>query len=29
MVASEPDVLRAITEFYGLRHSVKRAEKDL
>jgi len=28
-VASEPDVLRAITEFYGLRHSVKRAEKDL
>jgi len=28
-VASEPDVLRAITEFYGLRHSVKRAERDL
>ncbi len=29
VVASEPDILRAITEFYGLRHSVKRAEKDL
>jgi general secretion pathway protein E len=29
VVASEPDVLRAITEFYGLRHSVKRAERDL
>jgi general secretion pathway protein E len=29
VVASEPDVLRAINEFYGLRHSVKRAEKDL
>jgi general secretion pathway protein E len=29
VVASEPDVLKAITEFYGLRHSVKRAEKDL
>ncbi len=29
MVASEPDVLKAITEFYGLRHSVKRAERDL
>ncbi|MBP1641790.1 MAG: pulE-3 [Acidobacteria bacterium] len=28
-VASEPEILRAITEFYGLRHSVKRAEKDL
>ena len=28
-VASEPDVLRALTEFYGLRHSVKRAERDL
>jgi general secretion pathway protein E len=28
-VASEPDILRAITEFYGLRHSVKRAERDL
>ncbi len=29
VVASEPDVLKAITEFYGLRHSVKRAERDL
>jgi general secretion pathway protein E len=29
MVASEPDILKAITEFYGLRHSVKRAERDL
>jgi general secretion pathway protein E len=29
VVASEPDILRAITEFYGLRHSVKRAERDL
>jgi general secretion pathway protein E len=29
VVASEPDILKAITEFYGLRHSVKRAEKDL
>jgi general secretion pathway protein E len=29
VVASEPDVLKAINEFYGLRHSVKRAEKDL
>jgi len=29
VVASEPDILRAITEFYGLRHSVNRAEKDL
>ncbi len=29
VVASEPEVLRAITEFYGLRHAVKRAEKDL
>ncbi len=28
-VASEPDVLKAINEFYGLRHSVKRAERDL
>ncbi|HZF07980.1 MAG TPA: ATPase, T2SS/T4P/T4SS family [Thermoanaerobaculia bacterium] len=28
-VASEPDILKAITEFYGLRHSVKRAERDL
>jgi len=29
VVASEPDILRALNEFYGLRHSVKRAEKDL
>ena len=29
LVASEPDILRAINEFYGLRHSVKRAERDL
>lgn len=29
VVASEPEVLKAITEFYGLRHAVKRAEKDL
>jgi general secretion pathway protein E len=29
VVASEPDILRAINEFYGLRHAVKRAERDL
>ncbi|MEA2695237.1 MAG: ral secretion pathway protein [Acidobacteriota bacterium] len=29
VIASEPDILKAITEFYGLRHSVKRAERDL
>jgi general secretion pathway protein E len=29
VVASEPDILRALTEFYGLRQSVKRAEQDL
>ncbi len=29
VVASEPEILKAITEFYGLRHSVKKAEKDL
>ncbi|MEM1250319.1 MAG: GspE/PulE family protein, partial [Acidobacteriota bacterium] len=29
VVASEPDILRAITEFYGLRQSVRRAERDL
>ncbi len=29
VVASEPDILRAITEFYGLRQSVKKAERDL
>ncbi|MDH3746259.1 MAG: GspE/PulE family protein [Acidobacteriota bacterium] len=28
-VASEREILRAINEFYGLRHSVKRAERDL
>jgi general secretion pathway protein E len=29
VVASEPDILKSLTEFYGLRHSVKRAERDL
>ncbi|REJ82238.1 MAG: type II/IV secretion system protein [Acidobacteria bacterium] len=29
VVASEPDIVRAITEFYGLRRSVKQAEVDL
>jgi general secretion pathway protein E len=29
VVASEPDILKALTEFYGLRHSVKKAERDL
>ncbi|MDX1632880.1 MAG: ATPase, T2SS/T4P/T4SS family, partial [Thermoanaerobaculia bacterium] len=29
VVASEPEILKALTEFYGLRHSVKRAERDL
>jgi general secretion pathway protein E len=29
VVATEPDIIKAITEFYGLRHSVKRAERDL
>ena len=29
VVASEPDILRAINEFYGLRQAVKRAERDL
>ncbi|HEY0781241.1 MAG TPA: ATPase, T2SS/T4P/T4SS family [Thermoanaerobaculia bacterium] len=29
VIASEPDILKAITEFYGLRHSVKKAERDL
>jgi len=28
-VASEPEILRALTEFYGLRHSVRRAEREL
>jgi general secretion pathway protein E len=29
VVAAEPEILRALTEFFGLRHSVKRAERDL
>src|SRR5262245_9579542 len=29
VVASEPDILKGLTEFYGLRHSVKKAERDL
>jgi len=29
VVASEPDILRVLTEFYGLRHSVRKAELDL
>jgi general secretion pathway protein E len=29
VVASEPEILKAITEYYGLRHSVKRAEREL
>jgi general secretion pathway protein E len=29
VVASEPDILRSINEFYGLRQAVKRAERDL
>ena len=29
VVASEPEIMRALTEFYGLRQSVKKAEKDL
>ena len=28
-VASEPEILKALTEFYGLRQSVKKAERDL
>ncbi len=28
-VGSEPEILKALTEFYGLRQSVKKAEKDL
>ena len=28
-VASEPEVLKALTEFYGMRQSVRQAEKDL
>ncbi len=29
VVASEPEIIKALTEFYGLRHAVKKAEKDL
>jgi len=29
IVASEPDIIKALTEFYGLRQSVKKAERDL
>lgn len=29
IVASEPEILKALTEFYGLRHSVKKAERNL
>ena len=29
VVATEPEILKALTEFYGLRHAVKRAERDL
>jgi len=29
VVASEPEILKALTEFFGLRHAVKRAERDL
>jgi general secretion pathway protein E len=29
VVATEPEILKAITEFYGLRHSVKKAEREL
>ncbi|MEM8933696.1 MAG: GspE/PulE family protein, partial [Acidobacteriota bacterium] len=29
VVASEPEVLKALTEFYGLRQSMKKAERDL
>jgi general secretion pathway protein E len=29
VVAGEPEILKALNEFYGLRHSVKRAERDL
>lgn len=29
IVASEPEILKALTEFYGLRQSVKKAERDL
>ncbi len=29
IIASEPDIIKALTEFYGLRQSVKKAERDL
>ncbi len=29
VVASEPEILKGLTEFYGLRQSVKKAERDL
>jgi general secretion pathway protein E len=29
VVASEPELLKALNEFFGLRHAVKRAERDL
>ncbi|MGH9379902.1 MAG: GspE/PulE family protein [Thermoanaerobaculia bacterium] len=29
LVASEPEILRSINEFYGLRHAVRQAEADL
>lgn len=29
VVSSEPEIMRALTEFYGLRQSVKKAERDL
>ena len=29
VVASEPEILKALTEFYGLRQSMKKAERDL
>jgi general secretion pathway protein E len=29
VVASEPEILKALNEFFGLRHAVKRAERDL
>ena len=29
LVAAEPEIQKALTEYYGLRHSVKKAERDL
>jgi len=29
VVASEPEILKALTEYYGLRHSVTRAEREI